>query len=538
MNHHLSLLFLFTLLLSNPAFSKIYKWVDENGRTQFSDKPHPSAKEVILKNSGKKNNIKTDIKTTKNHSVTVKYKSLLGSNIIKLRALLKKNEFIELNKELEKLNKSYKKNKSTEDELFSAYKAFRIKDSTFSSIFDSWVSATPDSYQPYLARAIFQYQMGWLSRGTKWASETKDEQMSEMASHFTSSSKDIIKAINLNGPPVVSYYYMIGITSTVGRDDETERFMRKALESDPASFNIRYRYIKTLTPKWGGSFDKMQAYIDETSKYISFNPRLKIIEGSIFLEAGDMQALSNKYSIADTLYAKSLEFGQYHETLFKRGKNNNRRGEYKDSLRDLNKAIELNYEQPIYYYWRAVTLIDLKEFKKAMNDIQLSSKLDPYDKDIQNKRKWLAAKFENDAYKSRKSQNPESAVEKYTAAIRLNPVNATMYHGRARAYIQQRDLNLALVDLKKAIEIEPHEIDHYLLIDYVLAKSKDWEQIIRYWDRFIKLHPDNGRAYVERGGTYFHKGDLKSAVKDAKISADLGNLEGIEAYEKFKDMVH
>lgn len=537
MNYPRLLLFLFSALLTTYAHGQIYKWIDENGRTQFSDKPHESAQEIIIKGSNKKESGASTKKSNTNQDIKIKHKSILNSNIVKLRSLLQKKEFKALNKAISELDASYKSNKISEDAFFTAYEAFDIKNESLSPLFDSWVTTTPDSYQPYLARAIFQYHMGWLSRGTKWASETKEEQKNKLADHLTKASDDIITALNINSDSIISYFYLMRITTTQGRNDETERLMRKALEIDPSSYNIRAQYLKSLTPRWGGSLEAMQAFISESSVHINNYPDLKSLEAYIYNEAGDMQALVNKYNVADTLYSKGLEFGEYHVTFFKRGKNNNRREEYKESLQDLNKAIELNYEKPNYYYWRAVTLIDMKEYKKAMSDIQYATLLDPYDKDIQNKRKWLAAKFENQAYKSKQSQKPESAVEKYTSAIRLNPQNATLYHGRARAYIQQRNLDLALVDLKKAIDIDPHEINNYSLIDYVLAKSKNWNQIIKYWDQFIELHPDNGRAYVERGGAYFHKGDIKSAVKNAKISADLGNLEGIEAYDKFKGMV-
>lgn len=537
MKYSLLVISLFSLLSPNSSFAQIYKWVDENGHTQFSDKPHPKAQEVKIKSENTQDDKVSKAAVNKKQQVIVEHKSLLNSNILKLRSMLNKKEFSVLNKTIAKIDASYKSNKISEDVWFTAYEAFRIKDTSLTSLFDTWVSTTPDSYQPYLARAIFHYQMGWLSRGGKWASETKEKQMNEMSIHFNKSTEDLIKALNLNGPAVISYNYLIGITNALGRDDEAERFMRKALEIAPASFNVRYHYMETIAPRWGGSLEEMQAYGKESAKHSDLNPKLKMIEGVIFSEAGDMQVISKKYNVADTLYSKSLEFGQFHKTLFKRGKNNNRREKYADSLRDLNSAIALNYEKPLYYYWRASTLIGLKEFEKAMNDIQTAIQLDPYDKDFQSKRMWLAAKFQNDAYTSRESQNNESSIDKYTKAIQLNPGNGDLYQGRARAYIQERDLSSALADMKKAIDVDPDNYHHYALIDYILFKSKDYDQIIKYWEQYIKRHPDDGRAYVEIGGTYFHKGDIKSAVKYAKISADLGNLEGIEAYEKFKHMI-
>lgn len=64
---------------------------------------------------------------------------------------------------------------------------------------------------------------------------------------------------------------------------------------------------------------------------------------------------------------------------------------------------------------------------------------------------------------------------------------------------------------------------------WLLAKQRDWNQIIDYWDQHIARNPDDNRAYVERGGAYYHKGDMHSAVNDAKTAADMGNVEGKEA---------
>jgi hypothetical protein len=48
---------------------------------------------------------------------------------------------------------------------------------------------------------------------------------------------------------------------------------------------------------------------------------------------------------------------------------------------------------------------------------------------------------------------------------------------------------------------------------------------------------DDGRAYRERGGTYYQKGDLKAALADAGRAAELGDEEGKKQYERLKNMV-
>lgn len=73
------------------------------------------------------------------------------------------------------------------------------------------------------------------------------------------------------------------------------------------------------------------------------------------------------------------------------------------------------------------------------------------------------------------------------------------------------------------------------MLDYVLLESKEWDEIIRHWNQFIELVPDNDRAYLERAGTYYHKKEYARSLNDLKASCDLGNVEACSRYNKFKN---
>ena len=451
--------------------------------------------------------------------------------------MLEQKKFKSLNTLFEKLEKNSKKDISKEQALFIAYDAFSINSKSYLPLLDSWVKATPDSYIPYLARATYNYHLGWFARGGKWASETKEEQFEKMKIYLDKATEDIALSLDINSESVVIYTLLTGISLTQGSIENVDRFMLKALKISPASLYVRVAYLNAISPKWGGSLEEMLTYVIESSNYLKDNPKLKLLQGFISTYAGEMQSLARKYSVADTLYTKSLVHGEYDAVLFKRGKVRKYQKKYVADVQDLSRAIELNPEDADYYYWRAGTFIEMKKYDDALKDIQFAYKLNPYDKFIKDRRKHLAALLENQGYESNKNQQAESAIEKFNAALVLDPDNSTLYYRRARAHINERNVKLALEDMKQAIEITPDDYDYVRYIDYILAKNRDWKQIIQYWDQYIELKPKDGRAFVQRGGAYYHKGDMKSAVKDAKISADLGNLEGIDAYNKFKHMV-
>jgi tetratricopeptide (TPR) repeat protein len=112
------------------------------------------------------------------------------------------------------------------------------------------------------------------------------------------------------------------------------------------------------------------------------------------------------------------------------------------------------------------------------------------------------------------------------------PKSGKEYYQRAASYFENNHYKKALEDIKKAIQYEPRNIDYYKLLDRILIRSKDWLQIIKYWDQFIYSVPDNAEAYEERAGAHFHKGDLDKALADAKKASELGSEDGEKLYQR------
>ena len=62
--------------------------------------------------------------------------------------------------------------------------------------------------------------------------------------------------------------------------------------------------------------------------------------------------------------------------------------------------------------------------------------------------------------------------------------------------------------------------------DYELARERRFAEILPIWDRYLSLHPGDGPAYLERGGTYFNLGRRAEAHADAQRACDLGVNQG------------
>jgi predicted Zn-dependent protease len=125
------------------------------------------------------------------------------------------------------------------------------------------------------------------------------------------------------------------------------------------------------------------------------------------------------------------------------------------------------------------------------------------------------------------------ADSEFEKAIALDPRNPMAYYWRAQLFIKTKMEDLAMRDIQQAIAVNPDLLEAYETLDGLFSARSEWDTIIRYWNAYLERNPKNGKAYYERGGVYFRKGDHAQALADAKTSCDLGYAPACQAYKKY-----
>jgi len=522
-------LFFLCCVLAQPAFGKIYQWVDKNGSKQFTSYPPPV--ESTLVQGGNVSSGLAALHYFTYSSVPAEYATSNGV-YLRTRKMLERGRYNDLNRMLHKYQMFSEMDPTAENILFESYDAFRKNDSTYEGLLTDWVKATPETYQPYLARAAYYFGAGWNARGEKWASETSQGQFEGMGEYFEKARTDLNTALRIYDRTVLPYYFMISMATAQGRDSEAEQSLRKALNLAPASYKVRATYINGLKPRWGGSYEEMESFANEALSYAQKNPKLYLLYGHMYDDLAAIQVSVKKYSVAEEIYTKALSFGENHSIFFHRGRARSKNEQYEDALTDLNRAIEICKDESDYYYRRAWTYSKMEQYDKAAEDIGKAESLESNNKYYTSLRKVIASQLAMKAHESEKHDQATDSVDQYNTAIALDPDNAVLRYNKAITLYNKHQLDEALEELKKAIELDPHEINFFIAIDAVLARSRQWDQIIGYWDDFILNHPENSRAYLERAGAYHHKGDQKSSINDLEIAANLGNQPAKELLER------
>lgn len=533
------LIALFGLFFSACLPAQIYQWVDENGQTRFSDKA-PLSTEQLEQESNPSS--EEELKVSQRPSVvdlSGKYPEIesgSSSIVLSLKKLLRENRFVELNQRLASYNSAMESDISKEEPLFTAYNSFDNPEWAQEQLYHAWTNATPESYQAYLARAYYYFHRAWYERGTKWSSETPQESLGKMNKFLSKAQYDLDTALRLRGGLLPAYGLKIAIANTQGGDEAAKNALEEGLKFHPYSFRLRSNYVRSIAPRWGGSYEDMLSFAMNTEPYFNQNPRLKLLYGFVLSEAAGSASRAKVYTKAVELYSQAITYGDYHVFYSGRGESYYRSGQYDLAIADLDKAILQYSDAADYYYWRSRAYHQKQNYKKSLADAERASELDPIGNNIKSQLARLASVMSEKGLDSNVGRNLEKELSDLNKLIDRDPNNAASYYNRARFFVDRRKFDLAIDDLKVAIDLNPDNIGYYNLLDWCLLTKKDFDQIISYWDRYIYRHPAAASAYYERSGTYYHKGDQAASLRDLEKAAELGHPEALYRIEREKTL--
>jgi len=126
-------------------------------------------------------------------------------------------------------------------------------------------------------------------------------------------------------------------------------------------------------------------------------------------------------------------------------------GKFESAIENINKAIEENKDWEIPYFYRAVAHQTLENFNEAILD--------------------------------------------YTKALRLNSKMTDAYYNRARITLSRKDIENpdiegAVEDLKRALELDEKFIDALYAMAAAQKKLQNYSAAIEYLDKLLELEPD------------------------------------------------
>lgn len=90
--------------------------------------------------------------------------------------------------------------------------------------------------------------------------------------------------------------------------------------------------------------------------------------------------------------------------------------------------------------------------------------------------------------------------------------------------------------LRARIAAAPDDIALRRELDGVLLELRRYDEVIATWDEYLARNPQDGRGYLERGGTHTYRRDGPAALKDLDRACSLGEQLGCEQAAKLRAM--
>ncbi|MBD2464790.1 tetratricopeptide repeat protein [Oscillatoria sp. FACHB-1407] len=125
----------------------------------------------------------------------------------------------------------------------------------------------------------------------------------------------------------------------------------------------------------------------------------------------------------------------------------------------------------------------------------------------------LAQYFLQRASEQKQLNRPEEAIASYTRSLQWHPTSSA-YFNRGIALTEQQDLQAALEDLDRAIQLDPDMAQAYYERGNLWFELGDRQRAIADYTQTIRLAPNSPKAYVNRGTVRAESGDEQGAIED------------------------
>lgn len=309
-----------------------------------------------------------------------------------LRELLRAHEFRRLDSLFGAYRDSVRADVAYEPLLFHSFDAFGMPDPALRPHLDAWVAAEPSSVVPFVARASHSLGMGWAARGTAWTRDTPREQLELMAEWVERAGEDLRAARRRDSTFVPAYWLLLNAAMPYLPTDEKRRIAEEALRIDPRSLLVRERYLRSVTPRWGGSYREMRRFAEESQRFVDQNPDLVVLPGFV---AWDQGRSARDHGAKLAKYREALRYGDYWLFFAARARAHYMLDDEELAIDNYNLAlqyrpndVELLVGRGLAYWylaWKASTPEQRAEHRRlARADVARAAHINPLHEDVRD----------------------------------------------------------------------------------------------------------------------------------------------------------
>ena len=205
-----------------------------------------------------------------------------------------------------------------------------------------------------------------------------------------------------------------------------------------------------------------------------------------------------------------------------------------------------NSQDPEALVLRGRVMYGQGENEKAVQSFRMALNCDP---DFRDAVKWLRIVQKLERMKEEgnvefKAGRLQPAIEKYSAALEIDPsnktINAKLLQNRAQCKIKLKQYDEAIADAERAISLDPGYTKARKTKANALGQSGNWEESVREWKSIQELDPEDRTIAKEirKAELEFKKSQRKDYYKIMGLEKDCQADEIKRAYRKMAVKLH
>lgn len=178
-------------------------------------------------------------------------------------SMLRRNDVTALETFLGRIQARFEDGSLSEIDLRNAYRPFYTLDANAANNLRRWAAHSPKSYPAHLALGIYLKKLGRAARGGDFVQMTAEEKLAQMKHYFGLAESELRRSLPLTAKPYLSVFHLMDISTYEGDRPWSKELLLQANRLLPANSLARGRYVTSLMPRWGGSYEEVDAFIKD-----------------------------------------------------------------------------------------------------------------------------------------------------------------------------------------------------------------------------------------------------------------------------------
>ena len=172
---------------------------------------------------------------------------------------------------------------------------------------------------------------------------------------------------------------------------------------------------------------------------------------------------------------------------------------FKAAIRELDQALRVAPDNAICLALRAMAHYAVKRYSAAHADLNAALQRDPTNKEAIEFRKAMraeAVQCRDRAKELGKVEKTKRSLDELNTAVQLEPDNPYNFFLRGMTYSHMGDFKAAVIDMKRALELDPNDADAKKVLPLLLEQLPQGEKASR---QPSSNKPSCGHASVAEG---------------------------------------